>query len=672
MTQTNVRARTRNLGIVAHVDAGKTTLTERVLFHAGRIHRIGNVDAGTTTTDTRPEEVAKGITITAAAVTCAWRDHQLTLIDTPGHADFTIEVERSLRVLDGAVLLLDAVAGVEAQTEKVWNQAERWGVPRIAFVNKLDRAGADLERTLASIRERLGATPALMTLPIGTERDHEGHVDLVRLRAVRFDEDGRPVLGDIPLELLDAAREARASLVTRCAEVDDTLLEKWVEGDDVTGEELIAALRRGTLEGRLLPVLAGSALANRGVPPLLDAVVDLLPAPEEGPPLRGLSSETTRPRSVDAPLAALCFKVVHDDHGTLAMVRVYSGVLRRGDSVGVGGGRDKLRVGRLVRLFADRREAVEEVPAGGIAGVIGARLSTGDTLSALDDRMLLEPIRSPRTVMRVAMQPRGPEDRDRLPEALRRILSEDPSLRVSTDPETGQTTLAGMGQLHLEIWVSRLASEHRVEVEVGEPKVAYRETIMRAAEVVHTHSKQTGGPGQWARVALRLEPTEPGEGLVFEDRIKGGAIPREYVPAVFAGCRDAATSGPLGGHPVVDTRIILLDGETHPNDSSEQAFAHAGHSAFELACREAGVVQLEPLMRIELRVPEVHVGDVVGDLCSRRGRVLSMEPETVRTHRVVGEVPLAELFGYASDLGSLTRGRGTHHLELARYARVPS
>jgi len=661
--------RQRNLGIIAHVDAGKTTLTERMLFHAGRIHRIGNVDHGNTTTDTRPEEREKGITINAAAVSCEHRGHGLTLVDTPGHADFTIEVERSLRVLDGAVLLLDAVAGVEPQTEKVWRQADRWSVPRIAFVNKLDRAGADVNQALSSITERLGARPVLLTLPIGVESDFIGLVDLVSLRAMRFDEEGRAVEIPIPEGTQEAVTRARAALIEACAEVDETVMAKWIDGVEPTRQELSLALRQATRDGSLLPTLCGSALANLGVPVLLDAIVDLLPAPDEGPDLIDVIDGRTRARSVDEPLAALCFKVVCDSFGTLAYVRVYAGSLRRGDTVDIGD-RRKLRIGRLVQLFADRREPVEEVTAGGIAAIVGADLSTGRTLSHLEHPIVLESIGVPETVIGLAIEPRGPDDRDRLPAALKRLLTEDPSLSLLHDPETGQTMLAGMGQLHLEVSVSRLRSEHRVAVDVGAPKVAYRETITRAVEVTHLHKKQSGGPGEWAKIVLRIEPAAPGEGLVFEDRIRGGAIPREYIPAVLAGCRDAATHGVLDGRPVVDVRVTLLDGETHPNDSSELAFGKAGRDAFRDALQKAAPCLLEPLMRLEVAVPSGSVGDVMGDLARRRGRVQDILPEGTMAQRIVAEVPLAELFGYAGDLASLSQGRGAHHLALVRYARA--
>ncbi|MGE0791064.1 MAG: elongation factor G [Sandaracinaceae bacterium] len=654
MTRTNplprALSRLRNLGIIAHVDAGKTTLTEQILVHAGKIHRAGNVDRGDTTMDHRPEERAKGITITSAAVTCAWRDHALTLIDTPGHADFTIEVERSLRVLDGAVVLLDAVAGVEPQTEKVWRQADRWRVPRVAFVNKLDRLGADLRRAVDSLRERLGARPVLVTLPIGRERELTGLVDLVTLRSVTTDERGARVFAEIPTSMHDEVLVAREALLLACAELDESLLD-----GEVMPERLIAALREGTRQGTLLPTFCGSALANLGVPTLLDGVVDLLPPPEGSP---------------EAPLAALCFKVEHDAHGAKAWVRVYAGTLSPGVA-GVGDGRATVRIGRLARMFAGRAEAIDAIGVGEIGALIGTDLHTGDTICDREHRTLLAPIDVPDDVMRVAIEPETRDDRDKLSRALARLRLEDPSLRVIDDAQTGQTMLGGMGELHLEVSLARLASAHGVRVGAGAPKVAYRETITRAAEVSHLHRKQSGGgSGQWARVVLRLEPADPGAGLLFEDRIKGGVIPKEWIGPVFDGCREAAQAGPAGGHPVVDVRVLLLDGETHSHDSNELAFHVAGRAAFRLAIAEASPAVLEPLMLLDVRVPEAHVGEIIGDLAARRGKVLAMDLDSPTTVVVNAEVPLASLHGYASALAGLSHGRGTHHMTLARYARA--
>ncbi|MFK7990506.1 MAG: elongation factor G [Sandaracinaceae bacterium] len=667
MTRRNETTLRRNLGIIAHVDAGKTTLTERVLFHTGRIHRHGDVDSGNTRTDHRAEEQAKGITITSAAVTCEHRGHTLTLIDTPGHADFTLEVERSLRVLDGAVVLLDGVAGVEPQTEKVWRQADRHGVARIAFVNKLDRAGADLGRSLDSIRERLGAHPVPLVVPVLEDGALLGLIDVLRRRLVVPTEAGERSERPVPEAYRAEVESAHASVVEACAGIDDRVLEAYLEERNVATETLVAVLRRGVATGALLPTLAGSAQQSQGVHLLLDAVVDYLPAPEEGRAPTDIRTGAERPREDEAPLAALCFKVDLDSHGSLAFLRVFSGVLRRGDVVGRGADRARLRVGRLVRLFADLREDVDEVRAGDIAALVATDLRTGETLSALDARMLLEPVETPEPVIHVAIEPRGARDRDRLSTALARLSLEDPSIRVQTDPETGQTTLGGMGQLHLEVSVSRLRTAHGVEVQVGRPQVAFRETIRVAREVTLTHRAQRGGPGQFAHVVLRLEPAAPGTGFVFEDRTRGGAVPKEYVKGVIKGCRSAMTAGVVDGYPVVDVLAILVDGSTHPNDSSELAFEVAGRLAFQQASREAEPVLLEPLMRLEVDVPSAHVGDVVGDLGARRGRVLELHPDA-RAARVVAEVPLAELFGYATDLSSLSHGRGTQRMVLERYA----
>jgi elongation factor G len=669
MTRTSELSRLRNFGIIAHVDAGKTTLTERILYVTGRVHRAGGVDEGTTTTDFDPEERKRGITIGAAAVTCPWREHVLTLVDTPGHADFTIEVERSLRVLDGAVTVLDGVAGVEPQTEKVWRQADQHGVPRLVLVNKLDRAGADLDRSVAALRERLGASPVVISIPIVGAHEEEilGVVDLVGLRAFVREGD-RTLEGPVPAHLADAVAHRRATLVEACAEHDEAVLDAWLAGD-VSPDVLRAALRRCTIAQKLVPVLAGSAARGVGIEPLLDAIVELLPAPAEGAPFVDRAGGPDRERTLEAPLAALCFKVSFDTFGALAYVRVYAGVLRRGDVVRLGAG-DRLRIGRLVRLFGGRREDVDEARAGEIVGILGAELATGETLSDPSAPILLEPVHVPEPVLQIALEPRARRDRDHLGEALRRLRVADPSLVLTSDPDTGQTLLAGMGELHLEIAVTRLASEHDVEVAVGAPRVSYRETITRVARVEHVHSKQTGGPGQYAHVILEVAPADPGAGLVFEDRVRGGAIPRAYIPGVQKGCELAMQSGVLGGHPMIDVRVALLDGSFHSNDSSELAFQIAGERAFRMACREAGPVLLEPWMRLEVRVPTESVGDVVGDLSARRGRVIELRHDPIG-RAILAEVPLAELFRYATRLGSLTRGRGTHVMELARRVPVP-
>jgi elongation factor G len=608
--------RIRNIGIVAHVDAGKTTLTERILVHTGRIHAAGNVDAGTTKTSFHPLEKQKGITILAAAVSCDWRDHRIHLIDTPGHVDFTIEVERSLRVLDGAVVVLDAVAGVEPQTETVWRQADRHGVPRIVFVNKLDRAGADVGRCLAQLRARLGARP------------------------VRVD-----VAGD---DLLEVA-----------ADEDPAILAAVIEGAAVAPAALRAAIRRATLAGRCVPVLCGSAARDQGVDVLLDAVIDYLPSPADRSPV-----------SRTAPLAALAFKLAFDPHGQMTYVRVYQGTLARGAQVALARAGRTIRVGRLVRVFADQREDVDRLVAGELGAVLGAPITGGETLHDPAHPVVLAPIVVPEPVMRVAVEARTPEDRERLALALGRMLAADPSLRLETDAETGQTLLAGMGQLHLEIAVARLADEHGVEVATGRPLVAYRTTIAGEARCEVRHVKQTGGPGQFAHVVLEIGPAPSGAGLVFADRVRGGAIPRPFAAAVEAGVREAMSDGLLGGHPVVDVRVALLDGSTHPKDSSELAFKIAGKRAFQEAAAGARPIRLEPIMHLEVTCPEEAVGAVVGDLGRRRGQVLGVELRD-RDRAVRAEVPLATMFGYAGALSALTHGRGSFVLEPSGYAPEP-
>ena len=646
--------RIRNIGIIAHVDAGKTTLTERVLYHTGRIHSIGEVHNGNTSTDHHPIEQRKGITILAAAVTCDWQDHRIHLIDTPGHVDFTIEVERSLRVLDGAVVVLDGVAGVEPQTETVWRQADRHRVPRLVFVNKLDRAGADFAHCLDEVKTRLGARPVAVTLPLYEHDTLVGVIDLVGQRALRWHGEGPSTPETTPVSLSD--NQMRERLLEACADVDAEVLAAVVAGREVEPAQLWRALRVATLRGAIVPVLAGSAYRHRGVEPLLDAVVALLPSPRD----RG---------NTEGTLAALAFKVVFDRHGQLSFVRVYSGALATGDTILASRSGKRMRVGRLVQLVGEQRIEVDRLDAGELGAVLGMPLANGETLSAPDAPLELEPIVAPVPVVRVAVEARTSADRERLGIALNRMVAADPSLRIESDAETGQTLLAGMGQLHLEIAVERLALEHGVEVAAGQPLVAYRTTLRRVVKHELRHVKQKGGPGQFAHVVLEVGPAERGAGLVFEDRIRGGSIPREYVRGVELGVREAMEQGLLGGHPVVDVRVAVLDGSTHPNDSSELAFKIAGSLAFRAAAAEADPCLLEPIMKLEVTCPEAELGSVVGDIMRRRGQVLGLDARG--DGRVVhADVPLAETFGYAGALSALTHGRGRFTLEPARYAIV--
>ena len=649
--------RIRNLGIIAHVDAGKTTLTERVLFHTGRIHAPGEVHLGTAHTDSHEIEQKRGITILAAAVTCDWLGHRIHLIDTPGHVDFTIEVERSLRVLDGAVVVLDGVAGVEPQTETVWRQADHHRVPRLVFVNKLDRVGADFDRAVRDVATRLRARPVPINVPLFEDGALVGVIDLVGLRELRWPGEGpsSPVVTPLA-KLSDNFIKARELVLEAAADEDPEILDAVVRGSDVAAETLWRALRRATIAGRIVPVLAGSAYKYKGVEPLLDAVTALLPSPLD----RGGTGGT---------LAALAFKVIYDEHGPLTFVRVYSGALEKGMTVLAARAGKKLRVGRLVQLVADERHEVERLEAGEIGAIISTPLASGETLSDPDAPIVLEEIRLPEPVMRVAIEAKTAADRQKLGTAVGRLVAADPSLRIESDPETGQTLLAGMGQLHLEISVERLSTEHHVEVVTGKPLVAYRSTLSRTVRHEYRHVKQSGGPGQWAHVVLEVGPAESGAGIVFEDRIKGGAVPREYIRGVEAGVRAAAADGLLGGHPVVDVRVVLVDGTTHPNDSSELAFQIAGRFGFRAAAESAGPVLLEPVMLLEVSCPEEHVGTVVGDIARRRGHVTALDARG--DDRIVrAEVPLAETFGYAGALGGLTHGRGRFTLEPARYAAV--
>ncbi|HEY5933510.1 MAG TPA: elongation factor G [Kofleriaceae bacterium] len=657
MTRRITIDRIRNIGIIAHVDAGKTTLTERVLFHTGRIHSIGDVHDGNTRTDSHDIEKRRKITILAAAVTCDWRDHRIHLIDTPGHVDFTIEVERSLRVLDGAVVVLDGVAGVEPQTETVWRQADRHRVPRLVFVNKLDRAGADFARCVRDVETRLRARPVPVTVPLYEGDELVGVIDVVERRQITWPGEGPVTPVVTPVVLSENQMVWRERVLEVAADEDPEILEAVVAGHDVAPAKLWAALRRATIGGRAVCVLAGSAYKHRGVEPLLDAVVGLLPSPVD----RG---------GHDGALVGLAFKVVFDEHGQLTFVRVYSGALEKGMTVLAARAGRKLRVGRLVQLVGEQREEVTRLEAGEIGAIIGLPLQGGETICSPDAPVVLETIHAPEPVVRLAVEAKTASDREKLGVALGRMVAADPSLRLETNADTGQTLLAGMGQLHLEIAVERLATEHGVVVTTGKPLVAYRSTLRKVARIEYRHVKQSGGPGQWAHVVLEVGPNERGGGFVFEDRIKGGTILREYIRAVESGVRTAMADGLLGGHPVVDTRVTLLDGAMHSNDSNELAFQIAGSLAFKAACAEAGPCLLEPIMALEVTCPESHVGSVVGDVGKRRGQVLGLD--TRHEDRVVrAEVPLAETFGYAGALSALTHGRGRFTLEPARYEVRP-
>ncbi|AXQ31614.1 elongation factor G [Solimonas sp. K1W22B-7] len=663
----------RNIGIIAHVDAGKTTTTERILYYAGATHRVGEVHSGTTVMDFDPQERKRGITINSAATTVFWNGVQINLIDTPGHIDFNIEVNRSLRVLDGAVVVFDGVAGVEPQTETNWRLADQYGVPRLAFINKLDRVGADFLRTVGMMRERLSGRPLLLQLPLAADDREEGFrgvIDLVGMRTLVWASDKAGAgyaVGDIPESQQALARQYRAALEEAAAEQDESLLPAWLEGQALTADELRGAIRKGTLSGAFVPVLAGSAFRNKGVEPLLDAVVAYLPAPGE---VR--KDEALAGADADGPLAALAFKVVSDDHGTLVFVRVYRGRLRPGDTVLNASNGRRERVSRLYEIHADKREERESLEAGDIAGVLGLKDTlTGDSLSDPAHPLLLEKIEVPEPVIDVAIEPRTQADQQGLGKALQALCREDPSLRLRQDPETGQTILSGMGELQLEVSLEKLRSRHRVDVVVGRPQVAYRETISALREVTHVHRKQTGGPGQFAELKLRLEPLPRGEGLRFEDRVSGGAIPREFIPAVEAGVRRAAEAGVLAGFPAVDLQATLLDGGFHEKDSSALAFELAAAAAFREAFMKAGPLLLEPVMAVEVVTPPDYLGDCIGDLSRRRGEIRA---QAHRGNAVVVEawVPLGEMFGYIGTLRSLSSGRAQFTMQFGHYAAAPA
>ena len=669
----------RNIGIVAHIDAGKTTTTERILFYTGRLHRIGEVDEGSATMDWMIQERERGITITSAATTCQWRDHRINIIDTPGHVDFTMEVERSMRVLDGAVVLISAVEGVQPQSETVWRQADRYRVPRVIYINKMDRTGADFVRTVAMIRERLGAVPVPIQLPIGSEDAFQGAVDLLRMKSIIYLDDlgTRSDETDIPAELREPAEQMREKLVEACADLDDTLAARYLEGEAIGEEELRAVLRRGTIEARIVPVLCGSSFRNKGVQPLLDAVVDYLPSPMDLPPVSGIDPKTeeTVQRSADAeaPFAALAFKIITDPYvGKLTYFRVYSGTLKAGSYVYNVNKDQKERISRILQMHANHREDIPEVSAGNVVAAVGLRVTaTGDSLCDESAPIVLESIHIPEPVISVAVEPKTKADEEKLSTSLGRLAEEDPTFRVRFDSETGQTIISGMGELHLEIIVDRLLREFNVQANVGRPQVAYKETIRQHAEGEGRYVRQTGGRGQYGHVVIEIEPLEKGSGFEFEDGITGGTIPREYIRPVEAGIREAAEGGVIAGYPVIDFKATLVDGSYHEVDSSEMAFKIAGSLAFKDATTRAKPVLLEPIMRVEAVTPEQYMGDVIGDLNARRGRIDGMEQQgNLRVIRVL--VPLAEMFGYATTLRSVSQGRATHSMEPSHYEEVPA
>jgi elongation factor G len=671
-------ARTRNIGIIAHIDAGKTTVTERILYYTKKIYKLGEVHEGAATMDWMPQEQERGITITAAATTCFWDDHRINIIDTPGHVDFTVEVERSLRVLDGAVVVFDGVAGVEPQSETVWRQADRYRVPRICFINKLDRTGADFWRCVGMIEDRLGANAVPIQIPIGAEERFAGVVDLVRMEAILYRDDlGSEIeIAEIPAELLPEARKHREKLVEAVAEMDDELMHKYLEGEELTREEIVRGLRLGTLQYRIVPVLTGSALKNKGIQPMLDAVVAYLPSPLDVPPVIGehpvTHAEVVRTVDDGEPFSALAFKIAADPFvGKLAFFRVYSGTLKSGSYILNSTKGRKERIGRILQMHANHREEIEEVHAGDIAAAVGLKETfTGDTLADPDHPVILESMTFPEPVIEVKIEPKTKLDQDKMGLALQRLAEEDPTFRVKTDEESGETLIAGMGELHLDVLVDRMVREFKVVANIGKPQVSYRETIRRVAEGNGRFVRQTGGKGQYGHVILRLEPLEKGSGVEFLDKTVGGVIPREYMRAIDQGTRSALETGVYAGYPMVDVRATVFDGSYHEVDSSEMAFKIAASMAVKDAVDKADPTILEPMMRVEVTMPEQFMGDVIGDLNSRRGQVEGMDSRG-STQVVRAFVPLAEMFGYATDLRSMTQGRASYSMELSHYAEVP-
>ncbi len=671
--------RYRNIGIMAHIDAGKTTTTERILYYTGRSHRMGEVHDGAATMDWMEQEQERGITITSAATTCFWNDHRINIIDTPGHVDFTIEVERSLRVLDGAVAVFDSVAGVEPQSETVWRQADKYGVPRICFVNKMDRVGADFFRCVDMIRDRLGATPLVTQLPLGSESDYKGVIDLLRRRAVVWRDEtlgAEYVEEEIPPAMAAEVEEYRSRLIEAAIEHDDEAMESYLEGNEPDVATLIECIRRGTVAGAFVPILNGSAFKNKGVQLLLDAVIDYLPAPTDVAAIDGIDPKTEEPverRSTDdAPFAALAFKIMADPFvGSLTFARVYSGVIDSGSRVENSTKARKERIGRMLQMHANSREDVGEARAGDIIALAGLKFTTtGDTLCDPDKQVVLESLEIPDPVMEIAVEPKTTADQEKLSGAMARIAQEDPSFQIASDPETGQTVIKGMGELHLEVIVERLRREFNVDANVGMPQVAYRETITKSGDVDYTHKKQTGGSGQFARVKVAFEPLEPGSGVIFEDSIRGAAVPKEYIPSVESGIRGVAESGLLAGFPVIDFKATLYDGDSHDVDSSSLAFEVAARAAFRETAPRLGLRLLEPIMKVEVVTPEQYLGDVIGDLSSRRGQVRGT---VARGSAIVvdARVPLANMFGYVNSLRSSSQGRAQFTMHFGHYQQVP-
>lgn len=671
--------KTRNIGIMAHIDAGKTTTTERILYYTGVTYKIGEVHEGTAVMDWMPQEQERGITITAASTSCMWKEHKINIIDTPGHVDFTIEVERSLRVLDGAIAVFDASAGVEPQSETVWRQADKYRVPRIAFMNKMDKLGADFFMSIESMIEKLGANPVAVQIPIGKEDTFRGPIDLIEMKAYYFDDESlgaKFVEAEIPPEYIDEAKKYREKMIEALCDIDDSIMEKYLSGEEITPEEIRAALRKGTIQMKITPVLCGSAFKNKGVQMLLDAIVYYLPSPLDIPPVKGVNpldgTEIQRKPSIDEPLTAIAFKIMADPYmGSLTYVRVYSGILTSGSYVYNSTRNIKERVARIFRMHSNRREEIKEICAGDIAAVVGLKNTlTGDTLCDENNPIILESIEFPEPVISVAIEPKTKADQEKLSLSLQKISQEDPSFRVSFNEETGQTIISGMGELHLEIIVDRLTREFKVGANVGKPQVAYKETIKLPAKAEGKFIRQTGGRGQYGHVWIEVEPLERGKGFEFVNKIVGGTIPREYIPAVEKGIIEAMEGGVLAGYPVVDVKVTLFDGSYHEVDSSELAFKIAASMAFKDACKKAELVLLEPIMDVEVVVPEEYMGEVIGDLNSRRGKIQSMEKRG-KAQVIRAMVPLSEMFGYATDLRSKTQGRGTYTMQFSHYDEVP-